>query len=288
METLCFKCFSVDQKKGLIILSQSFPEGYTGGSNAVEIVSTSSAGAADTSSQLPSASNPASSINQHPPASLSLPSISIKQEMYRPPSAGQPSLLAQTISCNADGPRVALFPSDLLLLSPPHLAASTTAATSSIQLRPGCSTSVNTPPAAESSDKQQEPVPREGLNVSVKSESLAREEIVLVESHSEEEMANNLSNVKGKELTAVKSTFVPEKDKNASTAASDDDGGNESDNSVEMMEPSNLVVIDIDESDKEDSPETVSNVTANQEPPQQSVSVEFSSATTQTQQNVER
>ncbi|CAK6979215.1 zinc finger protein 106 [Scomber scombrus] len=266
-------------------------QGYTGGSKAVEKASTSSAGTADTSSQLPSASNPASSISQHPPTSLSLPSISVKQEIYQPPSAGQPSLLAQTVSCNTVEPRVALFPSDLLLLSPPHLAASTTAATSSIQLRPGCSTLVNTPPAAESSYKQQEPVPREGLNVSVKKESLVREEILLVESHSEEEMVGNLSNeqVKGKQLTAVKSTSAPEKDKNASAAASDDDGGNESDNSVEMVEPSNLVVIDIDESDKEDSPETVSNVTVHQEPLQKSVSVEFSSANTQTlQQNVER
>eukprot|EP00064_Thunnus_orientalis_P017359 superscaffoldBa00003663_g17440 len=170
-----------------IEILQGMQEGYSGASNMAEKATTSSAGAADTaqprisslscssvfatsSSQLPSATNPTSSISQPPPTSLALPTISVKREICQPPSAQQTIQLAQTVSFNADTPQVPLFPSDLLLLSPPHLAASTTATTSSKQLRPGCSTSVNTPPSAESSYKQQEHVPREGLKGSIKRE----------------------------------------------------------------------------------------------------------------------
>lgn len=79
------------------------------------------------------------------------------------------------------------------------------------------------------------------------------------------------------------SPVVPEINQNASAAATDNDGGSESDDSVKMMEPSNFVVIDSDESDIEGK---VSNVPVHQEPPQESVCVEFRSANTQTcQQN---
>lgn len=87
---------------------------------------------------------------------------------------------------------------------------------------------------------------------------------------------------KGQESVAEKS--VPERDENASSTAPDNNR-NESDASVEMM-PSNLVVIDIDESNNEDSYEAVSNAQACPEPPQESVGVQFSSTSTQTfQQN---
>ncbi|XP_029984028.1 uncharacterized protein znf106b isoform X2 [Sphaeramia orbicularis] len=76
-------------------------------------------------------------------------------------------------------------------------------------------------------------------------------------------------------------------DKNRSTPASDEDTGNESDNSVELMEPSNQEVINIDESDNEGSAEAAQNVPVQQELPQNSVSVDFSSAGTQTSQQKE-
>lgn len=79
------------------------------------------------------------------------------------------------------------------------------------------------------------------------------------------------------------STFIPERDQNGSAAAPGDDVGNESDDSVKVMEPSNPV-IHIDESDNE---EAVSDVPTQQEPPQKSVSVEFSSTCTQTSQKSE-
>lgn len=155
---------------------------------------------------------------------------------------------------------VPLFPSDLLptlLVTSPHLAAPTTVVSSLKQPKTECSTSTNTNPYPESSARQQEQVTREVSKDFVKTVSLAREE---TDSDSDEETGGNLCKVP-----------APEKP----------DGGNESDDSVELMEPSDLVVIDIDESDNEES---VSN--AHQEPPQMSVSVEFSSSSTQTfQQN---
>lgn len=71
--------------------------------------------------------------------------------------------------------------------------------------------------------------------------------------------------------------------------AADDDEGSESEASVEMMEPGNLVVIDVDESgdsDSEDGPDSP----AHQESPQRFVSVELNSSSTQTlqQSDVER
>ncbi|XP_053301898.1 zinc finger protein 106 [Pleuronectes platessa] len=61
--------------------------------------------------------------------------------------------------------------------------------------------------------------------------------------------------------------------------------GNESDDSGKMMDPSDPVVINIDESDDEDLPEEVPDVSAN--PEQQVSSVELSSASTQTFQQKE-
>ncbi|XP_044025924.1 zinc finger protein 106 [Siniperca chuatsi] len=262
-----------------IEILQGMQGGYSGASNVAEKASTPSAGAAAAVqprlSPLPSSSafpisssqqspptNPASSIGQPHLTPLAMPKMPVKQEICQRP----------TVSCNPDTPQVPvsqavpLFPSDFLpslLVTSPCLAAPTTAVASLKQLKTACSTSANTNPSPESSARQQEQMTREGLKDCVKTGRSAREE---AESDSEEETGGNL----GKQPAAEKL-----------------DGGNESDDSVEMMEPSNLVVIDIDESDNE---ETVSNVPVHQVPPQKSVSVEFSSASTQTfQQNeVER
>lgn len=135
-----------------------------------------------------------------------------------------------------------------------------------------CSASVS--PSPESPARQLEQVTRDGLKDCVKPARLASEE---ADSDSEEETGGNLKPAAGKPTT------LPTRDENVPAAAPDVEGGNESDDSVKIMEPSNVVVIDDDESDNE---ETVSIVPVHQEPPQTSVSVEFSSASTQTfQQN---
>lgn len=92
------------------------------------------------------------------------------------------------------------------------------------------------------------------------------------DSDSEEETGGNLGPTTEKPV----STLVPESEAQ--------NAGNESDDSVEMVEPSNLEIIDIDESDNE---ETVSIVPVQREPPQKSVSVEFSAVSTQTLQQKE-
>lgn len=182
------------------------------------------------------------------------------------------------VFCNPDTAQipvnqpVPLFPSDLLpslLLPSPCLAAPTAAVASLKQLKAACSTSAS--PSPESPARQPEQVARDGLKDCVQTTSLASKE---VDSDSEEETGGNL----GPAAEKPTSTFVPDRDENASAAAPDNDGGNESDNSVKLIEPSNVVVIDVDESDSE---ETVSNVPVHQEPPQKSASEEFSSASTQ-------
>uniref|UniRef100_A0A8C9X285 Zinc finger protein 106-like n=1 Tax=Sander lucioperca TaxID=283035 RepID=A0A8C9X285_SANLU len=211
-------------------------------------------------SQQQSPTNQASSISP-----LVLPTMPVKQETVQLSPAGQASQFSKTLSCNSDtlqvpaNQPVPLFPSDLLpslLHQSPHLAAHTTAVTPLKQLKTECSTSANTNNFPESSAAQQT------VRMSADSDS-------------EEEMGGNLciEQVKEKEPATEKpvSTFDPKSGQNASAAAApDDDGGNESDASVKMVEPSGLVVIDIDESDNEDAP----NVPVHQEPPQKSVSVE--------------
>lgn len=130
------------------------------------------------------------------------------------------------------------------------------------QLKLECSVSAGTNSFPESSVWQQ-------------TAPLVSEETQSSVSDSEEEMG-------GKPASAL----LPQRGPNASAAApDDDDGGNESDASVEMMEPCS-VVIDIDESDSEDAPDAP----VHQEPPQKSVSVEFNSSSSQTfpQNEVER
>ncbi|XP_040919941.1 zinc finger protein 106 isoform X2 [Toxotes jaculatrix] len=122
-----------------------------------------------------------------------------------------------------------------------------------------------------------------GLKACVKTERLAKEEAQPIEIDSEEETGGNLckEQVKGREKT------VPGKDQSVLDAAPGKGGGNKSDNSVKMMKPSNLVVIDLDASDNKDSPETVSNVPVHPEPPEKSASVEFSRASLQTIQQID-
>lgn len=225
------------------------------------------------------ASSSSSPITRPHPTSTA---VSVKQEICHPPTPGQNNQFAKSVFSNTDAPQVHLnqpvsfFPSNLLsplLLTPLHLAAPTTSA---------ASTSVNTPPTAESSARQQE---SEGLKDCVKVRS-AKGQAQPAKSDSEEETGGNHGKeVKGKDAATGKS--FPKREKNASAAAPDSDDGNESDDSVKMMEPSNPVVIDIDESDNEDTNETVTNVPVHSEPPQMSVSVEFSSASTQTSQQVD-
>ncbi|XP_068593399.1 zinc finger protein 106 isoform X2 [Cebidichthys violaceus] len=252
-------------------------QGMQGGYTAAEKATTSSAGAPAAvhprHSPLPSLAFPTSSRQQPSPlypassiSPLALPTMPVKQEIFQPATAGQSSQFTKTVSDTLQVPAnqpVPLFPSDLLpslLLPSPGLAPPTTAVTS-LKLERSASAGTNSFP--ESPACQQ-------------TATLAGGETQWSDSDSEEEVGGMPA-----------STFVPQRGETASAAAPDAaaDGGNESDASVEMMEPCS-VVIDIDESDCEDAP----NVPVLQEPPQKSVSVEFNSSSSQTfqQNDIER
>ena len=100
----------------------------------------------------------------------------------------------------------------------------------------------------------------------------------MILSDSEEETRGNLGRKASEEL-------LPEMGRDAAAAARVTDDGNESDDSVKVMEPPRPVVINIDESDNEDLPEAVPDVSA--PPEQQGSGVESSCASTQTFQQKE-
>uniref|UniRef100_A0A7N8WSN4 Zinc finger protein 106b n=1 Tax=Mastacembelus armatus TaxID=205130 RepID=A0A7N8WSN4_9TELE len=255
--------------QGYLSLTSSLSEGYSGASCAAEKATTSSAGVASVQprrSPLPSSTALTTCASQHPPPSsvshphpthLALSAMSVKQEIHHAPAAGQPSHFANTVSSNTDAPQlplnqpVPLFSSNLLL-QPSQLTAPTIAA---------ASTSVNAPTSSQTSARQQEGEarPTENDSMGQTGGNLGKEQ------------------VKRKKSAAEKS--VPARAKNQSSAAQSD--GNESDDSVKMM-PSNLMVINIDESDNEGSHETITNIPVHADPHPKPESVELSSASTQT------
>ncbi|KAM9840765.1 zinc finger protein 106 [Aulostomus maculatus] len=194
--------------------------------------------------QQPSSSVLATPSSQTPPSKnqastnfLTKPSIPLKQEECQ-----QPILLANT--CNSDTPQ--LLPT-ALLLSPPHSAAPTIGGIR--PLRAEGSTSVNTSPAP---DKQG--VTREGLNM----ERLAREE--------PQPAGCEEARGRGKAAEKPVTIVVPKKKEMDGCAAASDNEGNESDNSVKMIEPNKQVVIDTDRSENEESLQVKAEVAVQQEP----------------------
>ncbi|XP_034999651.2 zinc finger protein 106 isoform X2 [Hippoglossus stenolepis] len=250
-------------------------QGMQGASN---ITTASSAGAAappqPRHSPLSSSSAFLASSSQQPSATTSVSPISHPRPT--PTSVKEEATAAQAgqfVSSSTDAPHVPLnqpvpsLPSELLpplLLGPSHSASPTTSAAAA------ASTSVNT-------RLQQGQESREASKDCVRTTKLPKEAAWMILSDSEEETRGNL----GREAADKP---LPEIDRDASAAALFNDDGNESDDSVKMMEPSDPVVINIDESD-EDLPEAVLDVSAH--PEQQVSSVELSCASTQTFQQKE-
>lgn len=221
-------------------------------------------------SRQPSPTNTPPSISP-----LALQTIPVMQDISQPSTSGQ---AIQFVSCNSDThpvkSPVSLLPSDFL---PPHSASPPMAVPSFKQPATECSTSANTNHFPKSSLRQE-------------SVRLVRQEEEKVDdSDSVEEIGDVvcIEPIKKKQPAAEKpiSTPVPKKDLNTSVVI-DNDGGNESDASLKLIDPPVPVVINIDESDCEE----VQNVPVQPEPPQSSVSVEVSCSGTQTiqQKEVER
>ncbi|KAK5879930.1 hypothetical protein CesoFtcFv8_023006 [Champsocephalus esox] len=208
---------------------------------------------------------------------LALPTIPVMQDISQPSTSGQAIQIVSYISDTHQVPvksPVSLLPSDFL---PPHSASPPMAVPSFKQPATECSTSANTNHFPKSSLWQE-------------SVRLVRQEEEKVDdSDSVEEIGDVvcIEAIKEKQPAAEKpiSTPVPKKDLNTSVVV-DNDGGNESDTSLKLIESPVSVVINIDESDCEE----VQNVPVQPEPPQSPVSVEVSCSGTQTipQNEVER
>uniref|UniRef100_UPI003AAB28E0 zinc finger protein 106 n=1 Tax=Centroberyx gerrardi TaxID=166262 RepID=UPI003AAB28E0 len=292
-----------------IEILQGMQDGYSGASSVGEKSSTLSVGAAagvpprpsslssstpyvTSSIQQPFATASTSSISHPHPASLGLPSMSIKQELCQLPTDERASQPAKTAAFNTAAPQMSsnqVLPVVPPVLLPTLLLTSTSASPTTVvapprQPRAESSTSPKTLPSSEAFIKQLEQKMREGLKDGKSKERmrLTRENSQPTESDSDcgEVTGGNLSKEHVKEDTAVR-TLVPDRDQHA---ARDTGGGHESDHSVEMMETSSetdLEVIDIEESDNEEVPETASNVAVHTEP-EKSVCVDFNTASTQT------
>lgn len=238
-------------------------QGMQGGYTEAEKATTSSAGAPaivhPRHSPLPPLPFPTIFSQQpHPAASISplaLPIMPVEQDLFQPATVGRASPLAQTVSTDSDTLQVPALKPSLLLPAP-------TTAVASLKLESSESACTNS--FSESSAWQQTVTPVRGETQSADTESEVSEKEPAAE-------------------TPV-STLVPQKEQIASATTTDEEEGNESDASVEMMDPWDRVVIDIDASDNEEVP----NVPVHQEPPQTAVSMELNSLSTQTTSDVER
>ncbi|XP_003446417.1 zinc finger protein 106 isoform X1 [Oreochromis niloticus] len=248
-----------------IEILQGMQEGYSGTSSsggAASVrspsISPSSLLSGSSTTQQSASTAPALSITPPLPAPLAL---TVKQEVCHRSTVGQASHLSTTVPSNTNAAQVplnqpvSLFPS--LLLPQTHLAAPLTAAAaiSANQSNAECSTSANILLSLESSARQQQQETREGLQDCAKTKMVAKEP---------EPAGGN-----------------PKREKRQPVA---DDKGNESDDSVEMIDRSNMEVIAVDESDCEDSLGKDLKVPAQPQEPSHSVNAEFSSASTQTSQ----
>ncbi|XP_037304771.1 zinc finger protein 106 [Pungitius pungitius] len=223
-------------------------QGMQGGYSSAEKATTSSAVSAATAhprlSPLPASVFPTSSGQQPsptvPPTSMSplaLPTVTVKQELFKGMLQLHANQPVPPVPPNFPSPRL---PSPSL--APP-------AVTAVKRVKAECSESACTNSLPEWATGQQ-------------AATSARGETWSADNDSEEEAEVNLCR---------------EREEAEEEPAAIDDKGSESEASVEMMEPGNVVVINIDESedsDNEDGPDSP----ANQEPPQEFISVELSSS----------
>ncbi|KAM3602873.1 uncharacterized protein V6R79_012348 [Siganus canaliculatus] len=254
-----------------ITILQGMQGGYSEDSSAPEKPSASSAEAPKlsplppevivlTSSSSPQQCPATSSSSIGNPQPTSLHPLPLKQEPCQPPA----------VPSNPDVPQLPLnhpftpLPSNstTILTSSPSAAPSPAA--------PSLNTLAN--PSSVSVVREESAKPARSVTAEVISDS--------------DEETGGGGGGGGSRLAAEKpiSSSVLDEAKNAPAEAPPGDGGNESDDSVKVTEPSNQEVINLDESDSE---ENVAQVPFSQEPPQKSVKVEFCDAgTTMVQQEV--
>ncbi|XP_017267438.1 zinc finger protein 106 [Kryptolebias marmoratus] len=242
-----------------IEILQGMQEGYPAAA------SSSAAPPPSFTSQQPPAAAPASSIAHPPPAPLALSAVAVKQDVSHFATTEQ-AAFPKAAEVLLNQPAL-LFPSDVLppmLLQPSHL-----------------STSFAQQPAAESSTSAKLPVPGPPAGRPQEQEARA----ALKGCGKTEVLAQKAQPSESESAPPPAGDEEPAANKTERKPSDEDNGGSESDSSVEMIDSSNLEVIDIDESDGENSAER--NPAVQPEAPQRPASVEVSSASTQTAQQDE-
>ncbi|XP_054618046.1 zinc finger protein 106-like isoform X2 [Dunckerocampus dactyliophorus] len=265
-----------------IEILQGMQEVYSASSNVVQ-VGTTSAGSSERSSttafapltNLYQTPTPASSMSQPPLASLPTPTIMVKQEVMSLPASLPPHAQMNSEEVPQLPPETyPVLPPSLLLPTPPTGAAPVVAlptvaphapapptVTVSEQTKPACSVPVN--PSYLHPDS----VPRERSS---------KEQVIQIDSEDEHEEHSSTERIKANESGGSRPS---------SSTAAGGDKGDESDDLMEVTEPSKTVVIDIDESENEESPDSgPSKGPSPQEAPQKGVGVDCSSSSTQTYQ----
>ncbi|XP_061609519.1 zinc finger protein 106 [Phyllopteryx taeniolatus] len=259
-----------------IEILQGMQEVYSGSSNVGQVATTSARASPDvihpSSSSVSSpnvfvpptnihqTSASAPSIDRPNQAFLATPRIPFKQETVIPTASGEPSPQAQT--SNAEATRPMPLPS-LPTVASPVVALSQ-------QTRPEASN------PSKSFCTQQEQV--KSVWMTERTKSFSNKEVVIIDAKDESKEHQSAEPVKGNDTKPLSKG-----DKNESAATVIDDKGDESDDLVEVTEPK-MVVIDIAESENEDSPDLSSKVPGPKAVPPECGRVECISSGTQTSQ----
>nr|XP_057912752.1 zinc finger protein 106-like isoform X2 [Doryrhamphus excisus] len=250
-----------------IEILQGLQEVYSASSNVVQ-VGTASSGSTERSSttafapptNLYQTPGPASSISQPPAASLPTPTITVKQEVISRPASLQ--LHVQMNGEEAPETYPSLLPS-LLQPTTPIVALPTVT------------------PLLEAPHARTPPTVAVSHLDPVKMERSSEKQLIQIDSDDEHEEHFFTEPMKVNKSVGIGS--LP------SNAAGLGDKGDDSDDLVEVMETSKTVVIDIDESENEEPPDSgPSKGPGPQEAPQKGVSVECSSSSTQTYHQLNR
>ncbi|XP_061742286.1 zinc finger protein 106-like [Nerophis ophidion] len=251
-----------------IEILQGMQEVYSATSNVVQVATPSTAGSTQrpSTSVLASLANshqtptPASFTSQPPLAALPTPTITVKQEAMNRPAFHHPHAQMNDVNTPAT-----TYPA--LLPTPPTRVSPIVAPPTAAACKPTkCSAPVTPPLFANSSYMD-----------AVKRESLSKGEIIQIDSEHRYEEHPSAEHIQVHERVAGR--HVP------STTAAYGDKGDDSDDLMEVMDSSKTVVIIVDESENEDSPDSGPLKRPGlQEAPQKCVGVQRSSSSTWTNQ----
>ncbi|XP_037101304.1 zinc finger protein 106-like isoform X2 [Syngnathus acus] len=236
-----------------IEILQSMQEVYSGSSNVEQVATTSAAAPTDVVHPDPTSASSSRLLVPHSPTNTHQSSV-INQPQ---PALPAPKPNITTIKREAMIPPPSRQPSDQTVSPPPTSLPAVASPTPKTQTRADEPNPLN-PANLLCTQKKQVKL----VGVTEQTESISRKEVVIIDMKNEKiEEPLAIEPVQGNDVRTLDS------DKNA--------------DSVEVMEPK-MVVIDIDESENEDSPDMSSTAPGPQELPSKSVNMECSTASTQT------